>query len=56
MDISGSMEGEKIDAARVSLIQFIDRLDVRDRLKLILFREVLLDIVIRGSLCNQGHV
>jgi Ca-activated chloride channel family protein len=44
MDISGSMEGEKINAARVSLIQFIDRLDDRDRLQLILFRDELITL------------
>ncbi len=44
MDISGSMEGEKINAARVSLVQFIDRLDDRDRLQLILFRDELITL------------
>lgn len=39
MDISGSMRGEKISAARKSLIQFIDLLDDRDRLQIILFSD-----------------
>jgi Ca-activated chloride channel family protein len=37
LDTSGSMEGEKISAARASLIQFIKLLDDRDRLEVILF-------------------
>lgn len=37
MDISGSMSGEKINTARASLLQFIDLLDDRDRLEIILF-------------------
>jgi Ca-activated chloride channel family protein len=37
MDVSGSMGGEKITAARNSLLQFIDLLDDRDGLQIILF-------------------
>jgi Ca-activated chloride channel family protein len=37
MDISGSMGGDKITSARSSLMQFINRLDDRDRLEIILF-------------------
>lgn len=39
VDISGSMEGEKIAAARTSLQQFIDLLDDRDRLQVTLFND-----------------
>jgi len=37
MDISGSMQGDKITTARSSLIQFIQKLDDRDRLRIDLF-------------------
>jgi Ca-activated chloride channel family protein len=37
MDISGSMAGDKITTARSSLMEFIQKLDDRDRLKIILF-------------------
>lgn len=37
MDTSGSMKGDKISAARSSLMQFINLLDSRDRLQIILF-------------------
>jgi Ca-activated chloride channel homolog len=37
MDISGSMRGDKITTARASLLQFIQKLDDRDRLQIILF-------------------
>ncbi len=37
MDISGSMQGEKITTARASLLEFIKKLDDRDRLGIILF-------------------
>ena len=37
MDISGSMQGDKIASARASLIKFIGRLDDRDRLKIVTF-------------------
>ncbi|MBC7876180.1 MAG: VWA domain-containing protein [Anaerolineales bacterium] len=36
-DISGSMEGDKITSARASLLQFIGKLDNRDRLRIDLF-------------------
>jgi len=37
MDTSGSMAGEKISAARNSLMQFINMLDDRDRLQVVIF-------------------
>ncbi len=37
MDISGSMEGDKITTARSSLLQFIQKLDDHDRLRIDLF-------------------
>ncbi|MEI6288891.1 MAG: VWA domain-containing protein [Chloroflexota bacterium] len=37
MDISGSMAGDKITTARSSLLQFIQKLDDRDRLQIDLF-------------------
>ncbi len=39
VDVSGSMRGEKINAARTSLLQFIERLDDRDRLEVTLFSD-----------------
>jgi Ca-activated chloride channel family protein len=36
-DISGSMEGEKITTARASLLEFVSKLDDRDRLRIDLF-------------------
>lgn len=39
MDISGSMAGEKISAARQSLAQFVNLLDDRDRLGVLLFSD-----------------
>jgi Ca-activated chloride channel family protein len=39
MDISGSMGGEKISSARSSLMQFIEQLDERDRLQVMLFNQ-----------------
>ncbi len=42
MDVSGSMEGEKISAARSSLIEFVRLLEGRDRLEIILFSDDLL--------------
>ncbi|MGD9374695.1 MAG: VWA domain-containing protein [Anaerolineae bacterium] len=44
MDISGSMAGDKIAAARSSLLQFIDLLDNRDRLQIILFSTEALEL------------
>ncbi len=37
MDISGSMRGDRITTARASLLQFVRKLDDRDRLQIILF-------------------
>ena len=37
MDVSGSMHGEKITTARARLLEFIKKLDDRDRLQIILF-------------------
>lgn len=51
MDISGSMEGEKISAARASLVQFIERLDDRDRLQVIIFDD---EIVTMSELSELG--
>jgi len=44
MDVSGSMRGEKISAARSSLLQFVDLLDDRDRLEIILFSKDLVTL------------
>ena len=39
MDISGSMQGDKITSARASLLQFVKKLDDRDRLRIDLFND-----------------
>jgi Ca-activated chloride channel family protein len=39
MDISGSMSGDKISSARSSLLQFVGKLDDRDRLRIDLFND-----------------
>ncbi len=44
MDISGSMQGEKINSARKSLIDFVNLLDDRDRLQVILFSDDLVTL------------
>ena len=44
MDISGSMKGEKINAARSSMLQFVSLLDDRDRLEIILFNIDILEL------------
>jgi Ca-activated chloride channel family protein len=44
MDTSGSMEGRKIASARTSLIQFIDLMDDRDRLEVILFSDEMITL------------
>jgi Ca-activated chloride channel family protein len=44
MDVSDSMRGGKISAARSSLLQFVDLLDDRDRLKILLFSEDLVTL------------
>jgi Ca-activated chloride channel family protein len=50
MDISGSMSGDKIAAARNSLMQFVDLLDDRDRLEIILFSDDLVTLTPLSSL------
>jgi Ca-activated chloride channel family protein len=52
LDVSGSMHGEKIAAARNSLIQFIDLLDDRDRLAVILFSQ---DVIALTPLSPLGE-
>ena len=44
MDISGSMKGEKINAARKSLLDFVNLLDDRDRLHVILFSDQIITL------------
>ncbi len=44
MDTSGSMSGSKIGAARTSLGQFVDLLDDRDRLQVILFNSEVMEL------------
>jgi Ca-activated chloride channel family protein len=44
MDTSGSMEGDKIAAARSSLMEFIQLLDDRDRLQVITFNSKIFNI------------
>ncbi len=44
MDTSGSMEGKKISSARSSLIDFIDLMDDRDRLEVILFSDEMITL------------
>lgn len=51
MDISGSMKGEKINTARNSLLQFINLVDDRDRVQIILFSR---DIVTLTPLSQLG--
>ena len=51
MDISGSMGGDKITSARSSLMQFIRKLDDRDRLEIITFST---DITTLSSLSELG--
>ncbi|MBN1875995.1 MAG: VWA domain-containing protein [Anaerolineae bacterium] len=50
MDISGSMKGDKINAARASLRDFINLLDDRDRLQVILFSDELVTLTPLSSL------
>ncbi len=52
LDISGSMEGEKINAARQSLIDFVNLLDDRDRLAVILFSD---DMTVLTPLSPMGE-
>jgi Ca-activated chloride channel family protein len=51
MDISGSMRGEKISSARSSLMEFIQKLDDRDRVQINLFSS---DIVTLTPLTELG--
>jgi len=44
LDISGSMEGKKISSARSSLVDFIDLMDDRDRLEVILFNDEMITL------------
>jgi Ca-activated chloride channel family protein len=39
LDISGSMEGERITTARTATIEFLDRLDANDELSVMVFNE-----------------
>ena len=41
MDISGSMRGDKITSARSSLMQFVQKVDDRDRLQIDLFNDTI---------------
>ncbi len=52
MDVSGSMRGDKISAARSSLLQFVDLLDDRDRLEIVLFSR---DLVTLSPLSPLGE-
>jgi Ca-activated chloride channel family protein len=53
MDVSGSMGGEKISAARTSLIEFINLLDGRDRLQIILFDDELVTLTPMSQLSDK---
>jgi Ca-activated chloride channel family protein len=53
MDVSGSMQGDKISAARTSLIAFIDLLDDRDRLQVILFDDKLVTLTPMSQLGDK---
>jgi Ca-activated chloride channel family protein len=50
MDISGSMRGSKIASARRSLMEFIELLDDRDRLQVLLFSDRLIPLTPLSSL------
>jgi Ca-activated chloride channel family protein len=52
MDISGSMRGDKISSARSSLMEFIQKLDDRDRVQITLFSS---DIVTLTPLTELGE-
>jgi Ca-activated chloride channel family protein len=52
MDISGSMSGQKISSARSSLMDFLRRLDDRDRVQIILFNSELRSMT---ELSNLGE-
>lgn len=51
IDVSGSMSGERISAARASLVQFIEMLDDRDRIEITTFSS---DIITISSLSEVG--
>jgi Ca-activated chloride channel family protein len=51
MDVSGSMRGDKISAARTSLVDFIGQLDDRDRLQVNLFDD---DLITLSELSEVG--
>ena len=51
LDISGSMQGDKISSARQSLLQFVDLLGDRDRLEVIIFST---DITTLSDLSELG--
>ncbi len=53
MDISGSMSGNKIDAAQDSLSQFVDLLSDRDRVQVILFSDQLYEMTPLNYLSDQ---
>jgi Ca-activated chloride channel family protein len=53
MDVSGSMEGEKINAARASLIEFVNLLDDRDRLEIVLFSDDLITLTPLSGLADK---
>ena len=50
MDISGSMRGDKITTARASLMEFVQKLDDRDRLQIILFNSEVTTLTPLGPL------
>jgi Ca-activated chloride channel family protein len=52
MDVSGSMEGGKIISARNSLLRFVDLVEDRDRLQIILFSD---DVMILTPLTPLGE-
>ena len=53
MDISGSMEGSKMDAAKASLAQFVDLLSDQDRIQIILFSDELYEMVPLTQLAGE---
>jgi Ca-activated chloride channel family protein len=53
MDVSGSMRGEKLSSARSSLLQFIDLLDDRDRLEIILFSKEVVTLTPMSALGDK---
>jgi Ca-activated chloride channel family protein len=44
LDISGSMQGKKISAARASLVDFIDLFQDRDRMRVIIFSDQIIEM------------